>query len=45
MVKPVGQGAGAVEGEALVEHMEGHILKSVVVQCCLRGKMKKTNIS
>lgn len=31
VVKPVRQCARAVHGEALVEYMEGHILKSVVV--------------
>lgn len=38
VVKPVGQRAGAVQGEALVEDMEGHVLKSVVVQRRLEEK-------
>lgn len=32
MVEPVGQRAGAVEREALVQHVEGHVLKAVIVQ-------------
>ena len=32
VVEPVGQRAAAVEGEALVEDVEGHVLKAVVVQ-------------
>jgi len=40
VVKPVGQRAGAVEGEALVKYMERHVLKRVVVQRRLGGGMK-----
>lgn len=40
MVEPVGQRAGAVQGEALVEDMERHVLKTVVVQRRLDEKMK-----
>lgn len=32
MVEPVGQCAVVVQGEALVESMEGHVLEGVVVQ-------------
>lgn len=38
VVKPVGQRAGAVEGEALMEHVEGHVLKAVVVQRHLQSR-------
>lgn len=38
VVEPVGQRAGAVEGEALMEHVEGHVLKAVVVQRDLQGR-------
>lgn len=31
MVKPIGECAGAVQREALVEHVERHVLKAVVV--------------
>lgn len=41
VVEPVGQRAVAVRGETLVEHMEGHILKGVVVQRHLAGKKSK----
>lgn len=41
VVIPVRQCAGAVHREALVEYMEGHVLKSVVVQCHLEVKMEK----
>ena len=44
VVKPVRQCAGAVQGEALVEHMEGNILKTVVVQRHLRGKIKTMSL-
>lgn len=43
MVKPVGQCAGAVHGEALVQDMEGHVLKTVVVQCHLEGGNENNN--
>lgn len=32
VVKPVGKCAVAIQREALVEYMKGHVLKSVVVQ-------------
>lgn len=41
VVIPVRQCAGAVHREALVEYMEGYVLKSVVVQCHLEVKMEK----
>lgn len=41
VVEPVGQRTVAVRGETLVEHMEGHILKGVVVQRHLEGKKQK----
>ena len=44
MVEPIGQCAGGVQGEALVEEMEGHVLKSVVVQRRLKDGNKKSII-
>lgn len=41
VVKPVGQCAVAVQGETLVEYVEGNILKRVVVQRHLEGKKEK----
>lgn len=45
MVEPVGQRAGAVQGEALVESMEGHVLEGVVVQrqLCTKKRTSQTN--
>lgn len=45
VVKPVGQRAVAVQGEALVEDMEGHVLKSVVVQRHLEEKIKRISMT
>lgn len=42
MIKPVRQCALAVEGETLVEAMEGNIFKGVVVECQLQGAAKHT---
>ena len=42
VVEPVGQGSGAVEGEALVQHMKGHVLETVVVQRRLRKREENT---
>lgn len=41
VVKPVGKRALAIQREALVEHMKGHVLKSVVVQRHLQARQKK----
>lgn len=40
VVKPVRECAMAVERKALMQEVESHILKSVVIQCSLQTYMK-----